>query len=371
MPVRRSSRRRAPYSNGLVVAAITGAVGLLLTMVYARYFLHLHRTTARVIPDIAFVVMAMGVGVILRLLSDAPGAVLQTRGRITFDNAAIALAETSWIVFTLLLMRNHLPIRAISLGFGFSGLAMLVLRYAAAGRATGLYLPNPQLLDLGTIKQLLVFGTLVSLGQAADFLYAPVDYILINRLLSSYDVGNYAPAVQIDASLLLLVGALASVLLPKTALAHAADQPRLIRAYYIRGTLAAVGALIIASVAAWLTAPMIFRIWLGDEMPVTQQILPLLLLHTIIGGSGSVGRSILLGIGKVKALTIAVLLTGVLNVILSFVFVKYCALGLHGIVLGTLVSAIVRSVIWMPWYVLRTLRRGADRGGVGRGGVVA
>ena len=38
-------------------------------------------------------------------------------------------------------------------------------------------------------------------------------------------------------------------------------------------------------------------------MRPTQAILPLVLIHTVIGGSAAVGRSILQGMGRVKAFT--------------------------------------------------------------------
>ena len=106
-----------------------------------------------------------------------------------------------------------------------------------------------------------------------------------------------------------------------------------------------------------MLSPWIFRLWFKDPMPGTQAILPLVLIHTIVGGSSAVGRSILLGMGKVRAFTIAVLLAGASNVLLSYIFVRYLHLGLKGIVLGTIVAVVGRCALWMPWYVLRSLRR--------------
>jgi len=52
-----------------------------------------------------------------------------------------------------------------------------------------------------------------------------------------------------------------------------------------------------------------------------------------------------------------VLVWGVSNVVLSYIFVRHLNLGLKGIVLGTIVVVVGRAGLWMPWYVLRTLRR--------------
>ena len=92
-------------------------------------------------------------------------------------------------------------------------------------------------------------------------------------------------------------------------------------------------------------------------MPLTREILPLVLIHTAVGGSAAVGRSILLAIGKAKPFTIAALVTGGCNVLLAYVFVTHFHLGLRGIVYATIIIVVARAGIWMPWYVLKTLRK--------------
>src|SRR5678815_5674396 len=128
-----------------------------------------------------------------------------------------------------------------------------------------------------------------------------------------------------------------------------------VRRYYLRGTLGSTALLAVAAAAVWALSPWIFRLWLGRDMPETRAILPLVLIHTVVGGSSAVGRSILLGMGKVKPFTASVLMAGVGNVVLSYGFVVFCGWGLTGIVLGTIIAVVARAGIWMPWYVLRTL----------------
>src|SRR5262249_48597764 len=135
--------------------------------------------------------------------------------------------------------------------------------------------------------------------------------------------------------------AVAEVLLPKTALAHHAGDRQLVRRYYIVGTLATAALLVAASIGAWLIAPAIFRWWLGKKLYDTRAILPLVLIHTVIGGTSVVGRSILLGMGKVKPFTTAVILAAITNVVLSYTFVAVFRLGLRGIIYGTIVAVVL------------------------------
>jgi O-antigen/teichoic acid export membrane protein len=96
--------------------------------------------------------------------------------------------------------------------------------------------------------------------------------------------------------------------------------------------------------------------WYGQDMPATRAILPLILISTVVGGSSAAGRAVLLAAGRTRAYTAAALLAGIANVALSFCFVRFGHMGLAGIVLGTVIVVVARCGIWMPWYVLQTLR---------------
>jgi Na+-driven multidrug efflux pump len=96
-------------------------------------------------------------------------------------------------------------------------------------------------------------------------------------------------------------------------------------------------------------------------MTATQAILPLVLIGTTLGGASAVGRSVLIAVGKAKPFALSVLIAGVINAVCSYLFVRHFHLGLKGILLGTVVAVVLRCAFWMPWYVLRTLRRSQNQ----------
>jgi O-antigen/teichoic acid export membrane protein len=345
------------YSNGVIVAAALAGAALIAVVAYATNAPRIHRTTQDWIgTDLPVVALAAGVGMILRLASDVPGAVLQACGRISRDNWVLVTGEVAWVLMSVTCISSD-GAAGVAYAYAFSGALQFIVRLRFCAAILGGPTPIFALVDVPTIKWLIAFGSLVTLAQLADFLYAPTDFILINRLLRPVeDVAAYAPAVQIDAALLVLVGAISNVLLPRAALAHARGDARLVRQYYVRGTLVSLALLTTVAAIIWLLSPWIFRLWLGDPMPLTRAILPLVLIHTVLGGSSAVGRSILLGMGKVKPFAVAALVAGVANVIISYCFVKYLNLGLRGIIYGTICVVTVRCAIWMPWYVLRSIR---------------
>lgn len=350
------------YANGLVIGVVMAIVGVFLSGIYAGSFESIYRLPELPRPYVvAEFVSLLGIGVVLRLASDVPGAAMQSRGLIALDNVLITVGEISWVALTAAMINpTEMSKMLIAIGSAYvmSGAWVLILRLAFAAIGNNPFRYHHAPIRFSILWQLLSYGSIITMGQLADFLYAPVDFILINRLLDTAAAAAYAPVVQIDAGLLLLVTGLASVLLPRTAIAHADGDRTAVRMYYVRGTLASFALLTAAGVTVWAMSPVLFTLWLANDMPASRAILPLVLIHTIVGGSSAVGRSILLGMGKVKPYAIAAIVAGVANVVLSYCFVKYLGLGLNGIVLGTIVAVVGRCAIWQPWYVLRCLRSG-------------
>lgn len=346
------------YRSALLIASAAAFVGSLATILYALSFNQIYRVSPLFEADTRIVVVLIGLGTLARLLGDAPGAVLQVRSRIALDNGLVAGGDLAWATLVALVFLWRLPgaFDLTAVAYFLSGLPPVAARLLVARKETGVRGIRADGLPGAPARALLSYGAMIVAAQLADYLYAPTDYILIGRLLHAIDLASYAPAVQIDAGLLLLVTGLSAVLLPKTAVAHAAGSSQTVRRYYVRGTLASLAMLTIASSIIWWISPWIFRLWLGNPMTETQAILPLVLVNTVLGGSSAVGRSILLAVGKVRPFTIAALTSGAANVACSYVFVRYLHLGLKGIVLGTVVAVIGRCVLWMPWYALRTIR---------------
>jgi O-antigen/teichoic acid export membrane protein len=347
------------YANAISFAAITALIGGILVCTYAYFFTTLHRVPGDVQLSGSYTAAFIGFGLLLRLISDAAAAVLQIRGNIARDNRYVIEAEIVWILATMILVAANPTIQLKTLlyagqGYLLSSLFLLVRRADHVRRLIG----TPSFrLEPEILRSIFRIGGLVTLAQLADFLYAPTDYILINRFLGSRMVANYAPAIQIDAALLLLVSGLAAVLFPRSAVAHAAGDVASVKRYYLRGTLASAAVLVIGSAGAWLLSPLIFRLWLGNPMDRTRQILPLVLIHTIIGGSAMVGRSVLLAVGKFTPFAVSVLLAGTVNVVCSYILAVRMHLGINGIIYGTIIAVVARCLLWMPWYVMRSLNQ--------------
>ncbi len=351
------SRIGSVYRSGETLALSAAVIGMIAVEAYERLAPDMHDICWN--TTLSSLIISLGAGVVVRLVSEAPASLLQVSGRIALDNFLLAAAELCFMVLSIFFVFGDADARVDVVGHA-SLLSMLLLLCARNIFGRSVLKGHHGKTDARTQGRLVRSGASIALAQSADFLYAPTDNLLISGLIGAATVAVYAPAVQIDSGLLMIVSGLAGVILPKSAVAHAAGDRAAVRRYYVFGTLVSAALLVLAGAVVWTMSGWVFQLWLGDPLPQTQKILPLILIHTVIGGSSGIGRSVLLGMGKVRAYTQAALIGGLTNVVLSFCFVKFLGLGLPGIILGTIVAVVGRCALWMPWYIVRELRSKAQ-----------
>src|SRR5688572_8515082 len=87
----------AVYSNGLVIATAAALFGFIALWIYSRHFDRIHGVAAHPawhsISEVKWMVLFVGIGTLLRLVGDVPGALLQTTGAIWLDYLIVAAGE--------------------------------------------------------------------------------------------------------------------------------------------------------------------------------------------------------------------------------------------------------------------------------------
>lgn len=354
-PEQRSVTDRTIITANIIVGIVV-AIAAALTFVYAMAFKHIHPNVSAMAGSGSLVAIFIGLGVCARVLSDVPGAVLQSRGRIFVDNLILIAGEIAFVSVFAGIRGKSAATGAMA--FLFGSLLILFLRNSGGTFRYGSYKQNysPQI-----ARQLLAIGGFVVLAQATDWLYAPINLVLIERFLNPVDITSYGTVVQIDGALALLVGGLASVLLPKSAIAFGQGDLHTIRQYFLRGTIASFLMLLIGAGLIVLLRRWIFHVWLGDGQELAIAILPWVLVHTVLGGSSAVARSVLLATGRAKAFAISSIVGGVMNAMLAFMAVAVFHWGVMGIIGVTIATVTIRCGIWMPWYTWRALAHTVEK----------
>lgn len=311
--------------------------------------------------DVLRLIIGLSLGIIFRTVGDTAGARLQVEKRIGTDNILTLISEATWIPLALLFIVDidladitPFVVRA----FVISCLLNAGLRYFVARKNDRGY--RAIRYNAKYAGFLLATGAMMILSQLSDFLYAPANQLLIKAYLSTSELATYAPTLFIDGALLLMVSGLATIVFPYAANAFHDRKWADLRTYYVGGTLVSlailsVGAIGVCTIDGWL-----FTRWFGEPLIATQAILPWVMIHTVVGWSASIGRSVLLGIGKVKAYAISTIIGGLANVAIGVFLLKATDWGLYAIIYATILTVALRCLIWMPVYTLWVIRRGAS-----------
>ena len=345
------------YASAVYPALLIGAVALLLLLVYSFNFDSIHKVPPTLLQYAPWSAFFVGMAMLFRLLSDIPGGWLQATHKISLDNILLMSADLAWPVLTWVLLRSTpTPLLAASIAFCICYFGLALARLVAAGVHGAPIRSSPRDVDGPMARHLLGFGLLLTISQLSDFLYAPTDFLLINWFLTPEHLTDYSVVVQLDAGLLLLTSAVSTVLYPRASRAVAIHDVATLRRYYLRGTILTAAMLIIVGIVLIIVAKPLLLIWLKTDRPGARAILPLLLLHTVIGGSIAPARAILFAADKARVFAISAVAAGVINVVISGTLLFYTDLGLVAVITGTVVAVFIRSVIFMPWYTMRVLR---------------
>ena len=353
---------------------LLGVTGYVALTFYSSYFRDWHDLPPEVVRSDLDGVFLLGVGVILRAAGDAGGGGSQGVGWLAADQAVVTLGELLWVIagVGLLLVGGPLFLDDVGSAYAVSGAVacggrwLMALIVTGGAGAFGRWLSNeirgrsrPRLVGLSSLwRRLLWTGSLVTVAGLADYLYAPIDYVVLNAMVDPLAPAVYAPAVQVDAAVLILTTAVATVALPNAARLHAAGDHAGVWRAYVRGSLLAGGVALAAAVPAWLLAPWAFEAWLGEPQPATVTILPLVLVHTVLGSAAGVGRAVLVGVGRAGQYALLVLAGGVVNVGASVGFVLL-GWGIAGVVAGTVLSVALRCLVATPLLVRRATAKTA------------
>ena len=355
IPADRMTPRRV-FNTAFVLTLIAAILGIIAAGIYGGNLRLFHQISKAKADDAGLVAMLLGAGVMVRILSDVFGAKLMASRALSRDAICQIIGEIAFVIGTIVLTgyTSFTPMSAAAIAFLLGNIVIL------AGRAiltTDRFQINLFDVDPGIVKLLLAGGSFVLLAQIADWLYAPANQILIDRFLGTSVVADYVPAIQVDGAMLLLASGLATVLFPYTATAFHHQKWNDLRIYYLFGTIFSliiltIGAVVICLIDGWL-----FTKWFGDPLPATQAILPLVMIHTVAGGSASIGRSVLFGMGRIKPYAIAAIIGGIANVGLAILFLTTTDLGLKGIILATVITVTLRCLIWLPIYTMWSIRQ--------------
>lgn len=259
------------------------------------------------------------------------------------NNVWMMLGSIASLILLLLSIHLHagLPILVLCLS-GAPILGMLANGVELFSFSHPELLPSPQCFSRQAARQLLSTGVLYFVLQIAWAIGVQTDNIVIAQILGAKMVASYAVPARLFNIIPSLLVVMSAPMWPAYADAIARSDGQWVRRAF-RRVITVCGTVTLAlSIVLVLFGNRIIRVWVGPQIHASESLLIALGLLGVLSAYLNPIIFLLNGAGELKVLTFTDVVSSIVNVSLSIVFVK--EYGIIGAAMGTIAGFIIRII---------------------------
>jgi O-antigen/teichoic acid export membrane protein len=203
---------------------------------------------------------------------------------------------------------------------------------------------KPSLFSAAVVRQIFGFSVYVLLLSMGAQLSFQTDAIVIGKYLDAAQIPTFAVGNNLILYLMQFVVGIASVVMPLATSLQAKGKMDDLRAIFFKWSKLAIALTWCAGLYLIVFGPDFLANWVGGrfEEPSGRVLRILMLSYFLFLPLRGVGLPVLMGLGKAARPTVAFLVAGVVNLLLSLILVG--PLGLDGVAWGTTIPNILLAV---------------------------
>jgi O-antigen/teichoic acid export membrane protein len=204
---------------------------------------------------------------------------------------------------------------------------------------------NLSLFDWKTMRQIFSFSVFVLVLNIGIQLSFQTDSLVIGKLLNINQIPYYAVANTIMVYAMQFVIGIAAVVMPMATRLQAQGHQDQLKRLFFKWSKITFSLTLLGGLFLLVFGPELIRAWIGSSFATPAGIvLQVLMLSALVFlPIRGVALPILMGIGRPRSATVAFLLAGVLNLILSVVLAR--PLGLLGVAVGTAIPNVFFGLV--------------------------
>lgn len=195
--------------------------------------------------------------------------------------------------------------------------------------------------------------------QLAQTLTNTANSIVLSFFLGPIGVALYQPASKLSAMFNPIVMTLSEQLFPLTTKFHTTENKEKLQETFFWGTKYTLLLGSFVSVSIFIFSEPLARLWLfdslGEDYIVVAEVMKIFAIVDLMTYASGTQWPVLLGMKKLKYLSILLIVTAILNILVSIYFVGFTAVGVVGVLYGTIISKFIRIVL-LTFYVLELLK---------------
>lgn len=189
--------------------------------------------------------------------------------------------------------------------------------------------------DSKELRLILSFSLFVLLLSAGDRMMFQSDALVIGAFLRVSEIPYYTVANSLGLYLIEFVIAIAAVVMPTATKLQAQGKQEELREVFLKWSKIAFSLALLAGLFLLIFGPRFLAWWIGPsfERPAGRVLQILIVGVVLFLPARGVALPMLMGLGKPKRPTVAFIISGALNIVISVALIK--SMGLAGVALGT------------------------------------
>lgn len=278
--------------------------------------------------------MFMAVQLLFELPARAFIAVLEGAQRFTvWQGIELSRSVVQAVGFVAVLLAGY-GVGALGAVMALSSFLVLLLAAFWSRRVVPGLRVSPRLASRSALRSILVFGGGMMGIRLSATLYRQMDKTIVGASVGVAGVAVYEIANRIQSGAALVQSVAAPVLVPTTA--YLREHRETLRDMYLRGTTYATAASVPVITAAFILAEPLIRSWVGEELADAVEPTRLFLVYVVLVSILAVGVTMVIALGRLRAVTVIAAANLLINLVLSLVLVG--PFGVSGVIAGTVLA---------------------------------
>jgi O-antigen/teichoic acid export membrane protein len=346
------------YFNSVLTGNTVIAVFLTIPSVFSVIFLdHLLNIPPEVLTEVQVLFALIFAGSLISILASVYGVATFARNRL--ELSSMRNAESNVIRAVLLVVLFYFFKPSITY-IGFVNLAVAIFLIVMNMKYTRLLLPEISIgrkyFSFSAIKELISSGIWNSLNQLSNVLMSGLDLLIANLFLGAAASGEFAIAKTVPMFFQSFIAVLVGVFVPELMILYAQGKKSEFRVSLNRSMKFMQILLSIPFGFLIVFGDTFFNLWVpGQNSFLLHQMIILIIAPLVVTTSIETVFHVYTVANKLKIPALALFVTGVINISLMLVLVKYTKLGIIAIPLVGLITGIIKHTTFTPIYAARIL----------------
>jgi O-antigen/teichoic acid export membrane protein len=330
------SRIGEVVSSALAVLAGTAVVAILILVGLAFGAEHLFHVPASLHTALRLLFFLLAGEALFSLPGLAFVGLLQGLQRYGWIKAVDMCRQVLYTLLAVVLLATDQGVVAFGAAF-VTGSIVAAIGYAVAGRllCPELHI-SPRFVHRSALRPLASFSAFVFITRICGVIWWQMDKVILASVVSTSTLTGYDIAARIQSAASYPLSLTTQAVIPAAANLKAVESTVRLQALLVRGTRYTLALSLPVTIAAMILARPLIIGWVGPAYASMSGPTQLFLAYQLISSSATIANTMLIGMGRVRAVTLYASIAVAVNLAVSLLLVR--SLGISGVIIGTLVG---------------------------------